>query len=179
MSSPTAPSSSDVDGRLPGARSGSGRLSEVVLPDAGRKAILAAAAAAGARECCGLLVGRVQCGQALVREVVPAPNVAEDPARFFEIDPRVLLATHRRVREEGEVLLGWYHSHPSGDIRPSAHDAARAIETGKVWLVAAGGAIGAYVAEEEGAIAGRFRPLPLRVISGANEQGGQPWLPVK
>jgi len=34
-----------------------------------------------------------------------------------------------------------------------------------VWLVVAGGAIGAYVAEERGVVAGRFRPLPLQVIS--------------
>ena len=154
----------------PGAASSGERLREVVLGEADRQAILAEAEAAGRRECCGLLVGRCAGGQALVRGVVPARNVAGEPERFFEIDPRVLLATHRQAREAGEAILGWYHSHPGGDSRPSACDAERAVEAGKVWLVVAGGVIGAYVAEEDGAIAGRFRPLPLRVISGRDEK---------
>ncbi|MCH8685591.1 M67 family metallopeptidase [Pedomonas mirosovicensis] len=141
------------------------KLAAVALSPAQRQAILAEAVAAGTRECCGLLVGRRDGDLARVIAVVPARNVAREPERFFEIDPRLLIATHRAAREAGETILGWYHSHPRGDVLPSECDAAHAVEAGKVWLVVAGGAIGAYVAEERGVVAGRFRPLPLQVIS--------------
>jgi len=132
--------------------------------------LFAAAEAAGKIECCGLLIGNVrngmgQDGVAQVREILPALNVAEAPERAFEIDPRTLLAAHRSARKRGEAILGWYHSHPSGVALPSTCDAERAAENGKVWVIVAGADMAAYVAVQQGDVAGRFRPLPLRVIS--------------
>lgn len=130
-----------------------------------RERILAAATAAGALECCGLLIGGWRDGVAMVRDVLPAANVSDAPERAFEIDPRTLLTAHRTARERGEAILGWYHSHPSGVAVPSACDAERAAETGKVWVIVAGADMAAYVSAERGDVAGRFRSLPLRVIS--------------
>jgi proteasome lid subunit RPN8/RPN11 len=101
-------------------------------------AIAARAAAAWPGECCGLLLGRREGDARIVAEAVAADNVADDPARRFEVDPRVLLATHRRARETGIELLGPYHSHPDGAAVPSATDRARAIAavgTGEAWLI--------------------------------------------
>lgn len=148
----------------------SGDLSALALTPDQQARILEAAQAAYPLECCGLLIGNVRVGmgqgsEARVTEILPAANVAETPARAFEIDPRTLLHAHRSARERSEVILGWYHSHPSGVAVPSACDAERAIETGKVWIIVADGDMAAYVAVEQGHVAGRFRPLPLRVIS--------------
>jgi len=136
-----------------------------VLEPGQRDLMLAEAEAAGALECCGLLIGRTVGGEARVREVLPARNVAEEPERAFEIDPRTLINAHRNARERGEAILGWYHSHPSGAAYPSACDAERAVELGKAWVIVAGRDMQAYVSAEAGDVAGRFRPLPLRVIS--------------
>lgn len=100
--------------------------------------IAARAAAAWPDECCGLLLGRRDGDACIVAEAVAAANVADDPARRFEVDPRVLLATHRRARESGDELLGPYHSHPDGAAVPSATDLARAraaAVAGEAWLI--------------------------------------------
>ena len=142
-------------------------VSAIVLSAAQQAHILAEAREAHPFECCGLLTGVVEDGAARVREVLPALNVAAAPERAFEIDPRTLIQAHRGARERGEVILGWYHSHPTGLAMPSACDAERAAETGKVWIIVAQGDAAAYVSAEQGDIAGRFLPLPLRVISPA------------
>lgn len=108
-------------------------------------AIAAAAEAAYPNECCGLLVGRREgAGETAIfdiTEAVPAPNVAPEPARHFEVDPAVLLATHRAARDAGLEILGPYHSHPNGAAQPSPTDTARAADAGmagtagEVWLI--------------------------------------------
>lgn len=92
---------------------------------------LRAGAAAVPQEICGLLFGQPD----RIDGVEPTANVAADPSRQFEIDPAALIAAHRRQREGGEVLIGHYHSHPSGDPTPSAHDRAAAVGDGALWLI--------------------------------------------
>ena len=102
------------------------------------QAIEDAARAAYPEECCGLLIGTRDGGTARVARVVAAANVAPEPARHFEVDPKVLLATYRAARDGGEEVLGPYHSHPDGEARPSATDAARARDAGgagEAWLI--------------------------------------------
>lgn len=102
--------------------------------------ILRLCAAAHPLEACGLLVGHGD----RIEEAIPAPNVAADPSRAFEIDPATLLRVHRAAREGGCELLGWYHSHPNGRPDPSPDDAAQAVEEGRLWLIVANGAFRAY-----------------------------------
>jgi len=113
-------------------------LTRIEIPARILAEIAARAAAAWPEECCGLLLGRRDGETCVVAEAVAAANVAEDPARRFEVDPRVLLATHRRTRESGAELLGPYHSHPDGAAVPSATDRARAeaaAAAGEAWLI--------------------------------------------
>lgn len=127
-------------------------------------AIGAAAVAAYPEECCGLLVGSSAGGGWRVERIVPAANVATEPARHFEVDPATLLAAHREAREAGLSVIGHYHSHPNGRAAPSDHDRARAAESGaagEVWLVVpvsteGAGAAGANVFE-----AGDFRAIAI------------------
>lgn len=150
-----------------------GDLSLLVLTPEQHARILDESREAHPLECCGLLIGRVQDGAARVAEVLPAANVAEAPERAFEIDPRTLIQAHRGARERGQTILGWYHSHPSGVAVPSACDAERAAENGKAWIIVADGEMAAYASVEQGDVAGRFRPLPVQVISpGKSEEAG-------
>ncbi|MBY9061821.1 M67 family metallopeptidase [Sphingomonas yunnanensis] len=119
---------------------------------------LVAAARGSVDEVCGLLLGRGE----RVERVLPCRNVAATPATRFELDPAALLAAHRAARAGGPAVLGHYHSHPSGDARPSARDAADAAPDGSLWLIVAGGAVSAWRAIVDGTLHGRFDAVAMR-----------------
>ncbi|MFM2099902.1 MAG: hypothetical protein RLZZ366_1441 [Pseudomonadota bacterium] len=85
-------------------------------------------------------------------------NVAEDPARAFEIDPTALITAHKAERAGGRKIVGCYHSHPNGVEEPSARDAALAAE-GQIWLIVADAKVAAWQSTDTG-----FAPLILEFI---------------
>lgn len=117
--------------------------------------ILAEAAAAHPRECCGLLLGE----GATIRAIEPARNLHPTPETHFEIDPRTLIGAHRAARGGGAQVMGYYHSHPSGPPEPSPADRAMAAHDGRVWAIAGRGEVRFWRDDEAG-----FEPLSLRVI---------------
>ena len=117
--------------------------------------ILAEAAAADPRECCGILLGD---GMA-IRIVASARNVHPAPETHFEIDPRALIDAHRAARAGGPQVMGYYHSHPHGPAEPSATDRASAARDGRIWAIAGEGEVRFWRDDEAG-----FEPLSLRVI---------------
>jgi proteasome lid subunit RPN8/RPN11 len=121
--------------------------------------LLAAAATAAPEECCGLLLGR----PGVIETAVPARNVAYDRSRSFEIDPAVLLRTHREARGAGLKVVGHYHSHPNGVAEPSKRDAAQAVEDGQLWVIVAGGRLSGWRAgaATPDALHNRFHPVTL------------------
>ncbi|WP_380780710.1 M67 family metallopeptidase [Sphingomonas sp. R86520] len=109
--------------------------------------LVAAADASPNAEVCGLLFGtarRIEAAEACA-------NVADDPARAFEIDPVALFAAYRRARVGGAPVIGHYHSHPSGLPVPSPRDAAQAMGDGAVWVILASGIARAWRSVEVGA----------------------------
>jgi desampylase len=110
-------------------------------------------------EVCGLMVGR----DGVVDQLVPARNVAANPARSFEIDPATLLATHRTARGQGRQVIGHWHSHPNGRREPSRRDAARATDNGQIWLIIAGGDITAWRAQARNPGPATFVSVPLEI----------------
>ena len=140
------------------------------------EAVVAAAEACYPDEACGLLVGRwAAAGHCHLRWAVPSANLAPDPSVAFEIDPALRLDLQRRLRGDGQRVVGLYHSHPDGPARPSARDHARAGEPGLLWLitsVSAGEALrsGVHMVERRD---GRqaFREMPLRTGNGAPARG--------
>jgi proteasome lid subunit RPN8/RPN11 len=118
-------------------------------------------AASSRDEVCGLLLGDV--GQ--IARVRPCANVSDMPARRFELDPAALIAAWREGRAGGPCVIGHYHSHPTGDARPSATDAAEAAADGAIWVIAAAGQVMAWRAVAAGAVHGRFDPVALIVVA--------------
>ena len=85
------------------------------------------AAEAAPEECCGVLLGVRAEGEAVVRQVRPAPNVFEGDRRTrYELDARAHLRAQREARAGGLEVLGFYHSHPDGPAYPSQADLERA-----------------------------------------------------
>lgn len=115
-----------------------------------------AAAAAAPLEACGLLFGSDGVERASV-----VANVSDDPARRFEIDPAALFAALKAERAGGDKVIGYWHSHPSGDANPSATDAAMAAADGKIWVIVAGKALTAWRAGACG-LHGRFEAVALQ-----------------
>ncbi|RSV40547.1 peptidase [Sphingomonas sp. ABOLD] len=93
-----------------------------------------AATAAAPREACGLLLG----AGGRIERFTECANVSDAPEIRFEIDPAALFAALRAERAGGNALLGYWHSHPSGDAAPSRTDAAMAAPDGKLWVILGG-----------------------------------------
>lgn len=69
-------------------------------------------------EVCGFLSARNR----VPFDLYPVTNVADDPARRFEMDPREQIAAMKAMRARGETMWAIYHSHPSTPPEPSVHD---------------------------------------------------------
>lgn len=116
-------------------------------------------AARSADEICGLLLGE----EGHVTQVRACRNVHPTPATHFELDPAALFAALRSARAGGPAVIGHYHSHPSGRADPSPTDAAAAAPDGSIWIIVAGKDVTAWKAVRDGAVHGRFDPLPLAI----------------
>jgi proteasome lid subunit RPN8/RPN11 len=76
-------------------------------------------------ECCGLLIGRfLQDGSKEVLEIYPISNAREEEAKRnrFLIRPEELLAGEGAAAQKGLDVVGFYHSHPDDEARPSGYD---------------------------------------------------------
>ncbi len=97
--------------------------------------IEAQARTAHPHECCGILLGEGD----RISAILPALNVHPMPETHFEIDPQTLIDAHRAARQGGPQVLGYYHSHPTGDPHPSATDRAMASGDGRIWAIIGAG----------------------------------------
>ena len=70
-------------------------------------------------ECCGALIGTDN----VVGECFSLPNTTEEgPRRRFLVSPDDYRAAERRATKSGHELIGFYHSHPDDQARPSQYD---------------------------------------------------------
>jgi proteasome lid subunit RPN8/RPN11 len=79
------------------------------------------------RECCGLLVGRIEDeGRTrIIHSIVPVANIfAEEGERHHRmaIEPLEYAKAERRYAAEGLGVVGNYHSHPDHPAVPSQYD---------------------------------------------------------
>lgn len=96
------------------------------LSEAHERELIDRARAARPREACGLLLGRLVDGVALVERALAARNAAEGD-ESFEVDPRDHLAAQRDARAAGLDVIGAWHSHPRGPAALSERDAREAV----------------------------------------------------
>jgi proteasome lid subunit RPN8/RPN11 len=103
-------------------------VNTLVLQDRFVKQIQAEGLATYPNECCGILFGRdipdVQGGQRLVERLMPVNNDFETNERFhrFSISPKQLMDAEKNASAAGQLVLGFYHSHPDHPARPSEYD---------------------------------------------------------
>ena len=75
-------------------------------------------------ECCGIMFGRDVGGKRLVDRLMPVPNDFETGEQYhrFSISPKLLMQAEQNASENGDLVLGFYHSHPDHPARPSEYD---------------------------------------------------------
>lgn len=73
-------------------------------------------------EACGIIggVGSRAC------EIIPTRNIALNPQHHYHIDEQGLTAALFGLQKAGLSIIGFYHSHPDGDFRPSLTDIEQA-----------------------------------------------------
>ena len=81
-------------------------------------------AAAYPNECCGIIYGHDRGAERVVSRLEPVANVFDEQERYhrFSISPQQLMNAERKAGERGELVLGFYHSHPDHPARPSEYD---------------------------------------------------------
>jgi len=82
-------------------------------------------------ECCGYLLAPAEMdrrpGPRTISGIEAAANeFSGERRRRFEIPPQELRQVERRTEEAGQLVAGFYHSHPDHPARPSAFDEAHA-----------------------------------------------------
>jgi proteasome lid subunit RPN8/RPN11 len=80
--------------------------------------------AAYPNECCGIIYGTVKGAERIVSRLEAVPNVFDEDERYhrFSISPQQLMNAERVAGDRGELVLGFYHSHPDHPARPSEYD---------------------------------------------------------
>lgn len=97
--------------------------SPIRMAAAALETILAHAREAYPRECCGALLGPVpaSCGGRRVDVALRAINEAAGDGRY-RLGPEAVGALDADGKARGLCVVGYYHSHPRGDSRPSPAD---------------------------------------------------------
>ena len=82
-------------------------------------------------ECCGFLLGKQVDGEKEVAVTFPALNSREDSEKYhrFLITPQAYLECEKFAKQKNLEIVGFYHSHPDAEARPSSYD----IEHGWPW----------------------------------------------
>jgi proteasome lid subunit RPN8/RPN11 len=102
--------------------------SKLVLTSSQVSQIEAEGSAAYPNECCGIMIGRDvsdgACARRIVERLEPMQNVfdAEQQRRRFAVDPLALMKAEKSAADAGQLVLGFYHSHPDHPARPSEFD---------------------------------------------------------
>ena len=115
-------------------------------------------------EICGILVG--PRGGRTATEAKRARNIVVERARDrYEIDPHDHIRIQREADDDGQDILGYYHSHPDHPAQASRFDTERAW-AGYVYVIVSvhdGKPVdaNAFIADQDG---GPFRPEPLELV---------------
>ena len=73
-------------------------------------------------EACGILAGK----ERNIQKVYEMINTDKSPQTFF-MDAKEQLRVMKEIRNQGEEMLGIYHSHVASEAHPSSHDVELAL----------------------------------------------------
>lgn len=103
-------------------------MTPIILPQSLHEKIEQEGIAAFPNECCGIIYGHDTPEGRRVSRLEPVANEFEPDERYhrFSITPRDLINAEKSAAAHGELVLGFYHSHPDHPARPSEYDRVHA-----------------------------------------------------
>ena len=81
-------------------------------------------------ESCGIILGKKQDNIKIVTKIFPTKNILKSRTKY-QINPREQLNIYMKADEISLKVLGYYHSHPFGDTKPSEIDIKEAVTIGR------------------------------------------------
>jgi|GEM_PF-847286 len=88
-------------------------------------------------EACGIILGEDNYPEYKAVEVIRSDNI-EKSSLSFEVDPDSFIEAHKKANKHGIEVIGFYHSHLSGDCAPSKKDKKGMKRwPDHVWLISA------------------------------------------
>ena len=85
-------------------------------------------------EACGLLGGYIDNEKRIIEKIYFLTNVDNSP-EHFSMDAREQFAAVKDMRQNGYVMIGNFHSHPSSPSRPSDEDKRLAFDPAISYLI--------------------------------------------
>ena len=98
------------------------------------KAILEHARKELPNEACGLIAGRLDGDNKIIKKVYLLTNI-DHSNEHFSLDPKEQLAAIKDMRYNGLLPLGNWHSHPESPSRPSDEDKRLAYDSKASYLI--------------------------------------------
>jgi proteasome lid subunit RPN8/RPN11 len=86
-------------------------------------------------ECCGVLLGTVECDARAVSDTVRCQNISDSPKDRYEIAPVEVVRILRDARSRGFEIVGFYHSHPDHPAQWSPTDFDEAYWLGCSYVI--------------------------------------------
>ena len=99
------------------------------IPACVRDAMFAQSLAELPNECCGLLLGKQD-----IERIVPMRSIPPAPDAYY-MDPEQQIDVFTDMQATGEQLLGIYHSHPKGSVKPSGMDLQLAFHPDVLYVI--------------------------------------------
>jgi len=102
----------------------SNSLPPIVLSPAQYRQIEEEGARAFPNECCGILYGHDSADGRIVERLEAVLNAFDASEQYhrFSISAETLMRAEKSAAEHGQLVLGFYHSHPDHPARPSEYD---------------------------------------------------------
>ena len=88
-------------------------------------------------ECCGLLSGKERNKLLEIEEFHSCDNFSNNPREEFQIDPLFHINLQKSLRFTDCKILGLYHSHPNGNLKPSKKDINYFNDYNFLWFIIA------------------------------------------
>lgn len=86
---------------------------------------------AAPHEACGIIGGTGERAE----RIIPVPNAAADPLHHYRLNDADFVRAIYDLEAAGLELIGFYHSHPTGDALPSATDVRLATYPDSAYLI--------------------------------------------
>ena len=109
----------------------------IILTDSQKQILEKHAKKQSPNESCAILVGNIEDGKAVVKDVFLTDNIEKSQINFT-ISPEQTLQGYTRAQDRNMEIVGIFHSHPSSEAQPSTTDQKYMELNPHVWVIYSG-----------------------------------------